>query len=134
MYNTLGIKESRERTAMPISDRLRMIRQKKGWTQNHLAEVSGIPQPSIWRLEKGLILNPKSGLLQRLAVALEVSMEDLLREEDGESFDAILRHDQVGQAVLRGYESLSDQGKQQLRSFVQWLTEEEKKKGGKPHA
>lgn len=114
---------------MPLSDHLRQIRERKGWTQNHLAEVSGVPQPSIWRLEKGLILNPKSGLLRKLAAALEVSMDYLITEDESPSFDEILRHDEVGQAVFRGYESLTDQGKEQLKSFVQWLTDEGKKKG-----
>ncbi len=119
---------------MPLSDHLRKIRERKGWTQNHLADVSGVPQPSIWRLEKGLILSPKSGLLRKLAAALEVSMDYLVTEDDSVSFDEILRHDQVGQAVFRGYESLTDQGKEQLKSFVQWLTEEEKKKSGEDNA
>jgi len=114
---------------MPLSEHLRKIRERKGWTQNHLAEVSGVPQPSIWRLEKGLILNPKSSLLRKLAEALEVSMDFLVTEDESPSFDEILRHDPVGQTVFRGYESLTDQGKEQLKSFVQWLTEEEKKKG-----
>ena len=114
---------------MPLSEHLRQIRERKGWTQNHLAVVSGVPQPSIWRLENGLILNPKTSLLRKLAAALEVSMEYLLTEEDRPSFDEILGHDTVGQAVFRGYESLTDQGKEQLKTFVQWLTEEEKKKG-----
>lgn len=114
---------------MPLSDHLRQIRERKGWTQNHLAEVSGVTQPSIWRLEKGLILNPKSGLLRKLAAALEVSMDYLITEDESPSFDEILRHDEVGQAVFRGYESLDDQGKEQLKSFVQWLTDEGKKKG-----
>jgi transcriptional regulator with XRE-family HTH domain len=118
------------RVAMPLNEHLRKIRERKGWTQNHLAVVSGIPQPSIWRLEKGLILNPKTGLLRKLAAALEVSMEYLLTEEDSLSFDEILRHDDVGQAVFRGYERLNDQGKEQLKSFVEWLNEEAKKKGG----
>ncbi len=115
---------------MPLSDHLRKIRERKGWTQNHLAEVSGVPQPSIWRLEKGLILNPTSGLLRKLAAALEVSMDYLVTEDEAISFDEILRHDQVGQAVFRGYEQLNDHGRGQLKSFVEWLNEEAKKKGG----
>ncbi len=114
---------------MPISEQLRRIRERKGWTQNHLAVVSGVPQPSIWRIENGLILNPKTSLLRKLSTALEVTMEYLLTEEDKPSFDELLRHDALGQAVFRGYESLTDQGKEQLKSFVQWLTDEEKKKG-----
>ena len=119
---------------MPISAQLRRIRERKGWTQNHLAVVSGVPQPSIWRLENGLILNPKTSLLRKLAEALEVSMEYLLTEDESTSFDEILRHDEVGQAVFRGYEKLNDHGREQLKSFVEWLNEEAKKKGEQDNA
>ncbi len=113
---------------MAISEQLRRIRERKGWTQNHLAVVSGVPQPSIWRLENGLILNPKTSLLRKLAEALEVSMEYLLTEDESRSFDEILRHDEVGQAIFRGYEELDDQGRDQLKSFTDWLNEQRKKK------
>lgn len=119
---------------MPISEQLRRIRERKGWTQNHLAVVSGVPQPSIWRLENGLILNPKTSLLRKLAEALEVSMEYLLTEDESTSFDEILRHDEVGQAVFRGYEKLNDHGREQLKSFVEWLNEEAKKKSEQDNA
>ena len=113
---------------MPLSDHLRDIRERKGWTQNHLAVVSGVPQPSIWRLENGQILNPKTGLLRKLAEALGVTMDYLLREEEKPSFDEVLRDDEVGQAIFRGYEELDDQGRDQLKSFTDWLNEEAKKK------
>ena len=113
---------------MLLSEHLRQIRERKGWTQNHLAEVSGVPQPSIWRLEKGLILNPKTSLLRKLAEALGVTMDYLLREEENPSFDEVLRDDKLGQAIFRGYEVLDDQGREQLKSFTDWLNEEAKKK------
>lgn len=118
---------------MELSQRIRAIRERKGWTQNHLAVVSGIPQPTIWRLEKGMIKNPKSSLLQRLAHALDVSADYLLREDDeAVCFDEILRHDLVGQTVFRGYEVLTSEGREQVKSFVHWLMEEEKKKQEQP--
>ena len=119
---------------MPLADHLREIRERKGWTQNHLAVVAGVPQPNIWRIENGLILNPKTSLLKKLAAALEVSMDYLSDEDKAASFDEVLGHDEVGQAVFRGYEKLTDQGKEQLKSFVEWLNEEEKKKSGEDHA
>ena len=76
-----------------------------------------------------MIKNPKSSLLQRLAQALGVSADYLLREDDAPvCFDEILQHDMVGQAVFRGYEVLTEEGRQQVRSFVHWLMEEEKRK------
>lgn len=62
---------------MALSDWIKVLREKKGWTQNHLAEIAGIPQPTIWRIEKGLIRNPKMELLRRLARALEVTVDVL---------------------------------------------------------
>jgi len=113
---------------MLLSEHLRQIRERKGWTQNHLAEVSGVPQPSIWRLENGQILNPKTSLLRKLAEALGVTMDYLLREEEKPSFDEILRDDKVGQAIFRGYEELDDHGRDQLKSLTEWLNEEAKRK------
>lgn len=116
---------------MALKDRVRKLRDGKGWTQNHLARLAGIPQPTIWRLERGLIQNPKTNVLQRLASALNVSTDYLLREEGEDvSFDEILRHDPVGQAIFRNYETLSARGREQARSLVGWLVEEEKKGQG----
>lgn len=129
MYNTSENKKLlMGEQIMLLSEHLRQIRERKGWTQNHLAEVSGVPQPSIWRLEKGLILNPKTSLLRKLAEALGVTMDYLLREEEKPSFDEVLRDDEVGQAIFRGYEELDEQGRDQLKSFTDWLNEQRKKK------
>lgn len=118
---------------MGVRDRVRALRDKKGWTQNHLADVSGIPQPTIWRLEKGIIRNPKSSVVQRLAETLGVSADYLLRDdEQAVNFDEILRHDPVGQAIFRGYEDLTARGRGQVRSFVEWLRDQEKKKAEEP--
>ena len=46
------------------------------------------------------------------------------------SFEEILEHDPVGQAVFRNYEALTPQGKEQVMSFVSWLMEEEKRRQG----
>lgn len=116
---------------MKLPQRVRALREKKGWTQNHLAVVSKVSQPVIWRLENGLIRNPTASVVQRVARALEVSADFLLREEGHEdevTFDEILRHDPVGQAVFRGYEDLTARGREQVRSFVDWLRQEEEKK------
>lgn len=113
---------------MTLAERITALREKRGWNMSKLAKVSDIPQPTIWRLEKGQITQPKTGILQQLAQALEVSTDYLLREEDTMSFDELLRNDQMGQAVFRGYETLSPQGREQVSSFVNWLTDQEKKK------
>lgn len=50
--------------------RLRKERKKAKLTQNELAGLSGVKQPTISKLEAGTILRPSFGVLQRLATAL----------------------------------------------------------------
>jgi transcriptional regulator with XRE-family HTH domain len=60
-------------TAMtPISLRLRELRTAKGWTQQELAERSGVPQYTISRLESGEPESVNLTHLEQLADALEV--------------------------------------------------------------
>lgn len=57
--------------------KLQEIRKLKGLTQQDLAKLSGITQQSISKYERG-IRSPESESLKKLALALEVSADDLL--------------------------------------------------------
>ncbi len=57
---------------------LKSIREKRGMTQAALAKKVGVHQVSITRIETG-VRNPSMALLQRLAQALKVQLESLLR-------------------------------------------------------
>ena len=59
---------------MPIKE----CRIKKGMTQIELAEKSGVHRTCIARYEKGK-LKPSVVSLQRIAAALECSVDDLLK-------------------------------------------------------
>lgn len=113
---------------MTLAEKITALREKRGWNMSKLAKISDIPQPTIWRLEKGFISEPRTRILQQLAEALGVSTDYLLREEDTMSFDELLRNDELGRAVFRGYETLNSQSREQVESFVRWLMEEEKKR------
>jgi len=63
---------------MPLADRLKVARERKGWSQRDLARESGVPYSTIWRLENSVTKNPKGGLLHKLATSLEVSVDYLL--------------------------------------------------------
>ncbi len=63
-----------------VGENVRRIRLKKGWTQEHFAEVSGISQQYISSLESGR-RNPTVVTLHELAQALGVSPVDLLKTE-----------------------------------------------------
>ncbi|MBN2619355.1 MAG: helix-turn-helix transcriptional regulator [Spirochaetales bacterium] len=56
---------------------LKRIRKEKKLTQQELSQLSGVPQQSISRYEKGS-RNADSENLKKLALALRVSADDLL--------------------------------------------------------
>ena len=63
-----------------VGQNVRRIRQKKGLTQEQFAEVSGFSQQYISGLEGGH-RNPTVVTVYEIAVALDVSHLDLLRQE-----------------------------------------------------
>ena len=64
-----------------IGDKIRDLRERKGWTQDDLAEAAGIHRVTIAKYEAGKV-EPKSTSLSRLAAALEVEAGFLLGESD----------------------------------------------------
>lgn len=69
-------------TAMtPISLRLRELRTAKGWTQQELAQRSGVPQYTISRLESGEPESVNLAHLEQLADALGVNAALLIVHE-----------------------------------------------------
>ena len=66
---------------MPLPDRIRLMREQRGWSQNRLAKETGIPQPTIWRLERGKIERPNVEYLRLLAETFQVTIDSLVRDE-----------------------------------------------------
>ena len=63
---------------MTIGDRLRAARRRRGWSQTELARRSKISQSTIWRIENGVIPQPKMDVVIALAKALEVDLAELV--------------------------------------------------------
>jgi transcriptional regulator with XRE-family HTH domain len=61
-------------------DRARLValRKARGWSMTKLAKVAGVDYSSYWRIEKGRAHNPRIETIQRLARALDVSVEELV--------------------------------------------------------
>lgn len=66
---------------MTIGQRLRALRFERGKTQDELAENSGVPQAHISAIERGEIQSPLGDTILKLADALQVTTDYLLREE-----------------------------------------------------
>jgi transcriptional regulator with XRE-family HTH domain len=83
-----------EHNAMRMGQRIKMQREKKGWSQHELARQSGIPQATISRLESGDMKDIQTMLARRLARALGVGLDYLAGtfedDEDAELAKVVL--------------------------------------------
>ena len=66
---------------MSLAQRVRDIRYTKGWGPDELANRAEISRTALYQIESGKTGLPRAGTLRRIAVALEVPMEDLLGYE-----------------------------------------------------
>ena len=74
---------------MSLAQRVRDIRYAKGWGPDELANRAEISRTALYQIESGKTGLPRAGTLRRIAVALDVPMEDLLGfEEHGEPLAA----------------------------------------------
>ena len=62
---------------MRMGQRILVQRKKKQWSQDDLARQSGVPQPTISRIESGTMRDMQVGIARRLARALGVSIDFL---------------------------------------------------------
>ena len=70
---------------MTLGERLKALRMARDWTQQDLSDRAGVRQPLISQLETGRKKDTLALIVQRLARALGVTVEELLdgdREED----------------------------------------------------
>ena len=75
---------------MAFTDRLARLRKDKGLTQKELAEMVGLNQAQIHLYEKGAA-EPSMSALKRLALALAVTTDELVFEDDERGPDDELR-------------------------------------------
>ena len=69
---------------MTLAERIVAARTAKGWTQNHLARVAEVNQPTLQRIEKPRRANmqPTIGTVGRLARALGMTVDELIDGTD----------------------------------------------------
>lgn len=61
-----------------LGEQVRFLRQGKGWSQGKLAEESGVPKAYISDLENGEAGKPNIQYAYSIAVALDVTLDELL--------------------------------------------------------
>ena len=60
--------------------KIKSLREKRGWSQEFLAEITGCSRVYINKLENKKVPNPSIALYKRLAYALSVPLDELTKE------------------------------------------------------
>lgn len=63
---------------MSLAQRIRDFRYSKGWGPDELANRAEISRTALYQIESGKTELPRAGTLRRIAVALDVPMDELL--------------------------------------------------------
>ena len=66
-------------TRAKLSDKIKTLRKKHNYTQEKLAELSGISYENIQKIESKNPHNPQLNTLEKLAKAFKISVSELLR-------------------------------------------------------
>jgi transcriptional regulator with XRE-family HTH domain len=109
-----------------FSEKVRVKRAEKGLTQAELAKQAGVTQATISRIESGELTQLMSDALKRLAAALEVTVDFLVGDKSKMELEDSLAADESFRVIYRGYEKLSEEKRQQVREFVEFLKQQEK--------
>ena len=63
-----------------IGKNIKKLRKQKGLSQDRLSKLADISYNTVIKLESGGIINPSIDTLQKLAKALNVSVDDLIKK------------------------------------------------------
>lgn len=112
---------------MTLAERLKALRTQRQWSQQQLAQAAKLTQPDVSRIELGRIQQPRLAVLRRLAEALGTSIDYLTGRVDTVDPSGLLVTDSMAKEIMAGYAKLGGRAKQQLRDYVQFLMEQERK-------
>ena len=111
--------------SVTLGEKVKKLREAKGMTQKQLADLSQITQATISRIESGEIAELSGERLKRLSRALNVTVDFLVDKTDRLSPDDRVSSDPTAAYIFRGYEKLSEKRRNELKSFVAWLEQQE---------
>ena len=105
-----------------IGNRLRILREAKGMTQDDLAEAAGMNRVTIAKYETGRI-EPKTKSLSRLAAALGVTTDYLIGqvEPENEQEQIIAPRTIEARIVSFGMDSLPKEEREKILAILQTM-------------
>jgi transcriptional regulator with XRE-family HTH domain len=112
---------------MSLGKRVAKLREEIGMNQKQLADACGLTQATISRIESEQVNELKSEALKRLAGALGVTTDFLVGNPVEPNTSGLINSDPQAKFIFRGYEKLSDEGREHLKRYVQFLETQYKK-------
>ena len=106
----------------PLGDKIRGLRQGKGYSLDQLAEMAGTSKSYLWELENRDSANPTMEKVAKIAAVLEVTPEFLLDNEQTEHSEAV-----ADRAFFRKYQKLPAETKQKIQDSLKVIQEPQKK-------
>jgi len=63
-----------------LGERIQRLRKKKGFSQDELSRKAEIPYTTLTKIEIGVIKNPSVFAVAKIAEALDVSLDELIKK------------------------------------------------------
>ena len=113
-------------------EKIREIRMQRGYNQEQLAELANLNRVTIAKYESGKV-EPGAQALDRIADALEVTVDELLGRKDTVSTDpwdpeemgAADREDETIRVLARGVQRMAPENRQKLLDVARALFAED---------
>lgn len=103
---------------MALAEKVKGLREKKNMSQKALAEEVELTQVTLSRIEHGHIKELKSGALLRLANALDISVDELLRDGSEVSESGPITNGRANR-IVEFYVQMPNQGRALLDSILE---------------
>src|ERR1700728_5462604 len=103
-----------------LGEKIRLLRKKKGYSLDKLAELSESSKSYIWELENKNPPRPSAEKLAKIAHQLDTTIEYLL--DEGESLST---EDAADAKFYRQYRQMDDATKSKIRKMVKLWGEDE---------
>jgi transcriptional regulator with XRE-family HTH domain len=115
-----------------LGNRIRELRQQKGWSQGDLSNACHLPQATISRIESGAVQHPSTRSLTKIAEALGVPLDAIIRPRQLTLMELLSSfvEDKRGQKLIRVFSGVPNQARDEFERFADWI--EQKYKGQKP--
>jgi transcriptional regulator with XRE-family HTH domain len=105
-----------------LGSKLRELREKKGYTLEKLADLSGSSKSYVWELENKAPPRPSADKLSKIAEALGVTLEFLINDSAG-----LTQESAEDTLFFRNYQKMDDTSKAMLKAMVEKWTESKEK-------